>query len=348
MNDSIQHDVILFRQTLPFTPSDKQVLYIEDKYDDAINAFIRAHYDDLRAFCLQVGYDFCYLPLLSERLSQADYISYFTPYRSSVAQDVSFLSDYLNDYAKRGSDLRPAFICYSETRSNSRYYAFRALRLEVAGADLMHLAENYLSDLEEERRKYWDGLRFCNTTDASLYETDEYADEHFPDEVRRLMEDVRSKIDRLRQSGVNEMALRALLCPTVQLSRLRITPSYAILLPDYGNREIKMTPLVKAVFLLFLRHPEGIVFKALSDYRAELLRIYSRLTGRLSNEQVYQSIMDVTDPCKNSINEKCARIREAFVREFDDRLAQYYYVTGERGTAKKISLPRHLVVWETR
>ena len=40
--------------------------------------------------------------------------------------------------------------------------------------------------------------------------------------------------------------------------------------------EIKMEPLVKAVYLLFLKHPEGIVFKCLPDYRKELAELYKR------------------------------------------------------------------------
>lgn len=64
------------------------------------------------------------------------------------------------------------------------------------------------------------------------------------------------------------------------------------------------------------------------------------------NERAIQSIEDVTNPCLNSINEKCARIRGAFVGEFDDYMAKYYYIDGARGEAKKISLPHDLVVWE--
>ena len=59
-----------------------------------------------------------------------------------------------------------------------------------------------------------------------------------------------------------------------------------------------------------------------------------------------QSIEDVTNPLVNSINEKCARIRGAFVVQFDDRMARNYYIDGRRGEAKKIALPRELVVWE--
>lgn len=53
-----------------------------------------------------------------------------------------------------------------------------------------------------------------------------------------------------------------------------ITENYDIILPYYNDLHIKMEPLVKAVFILFLRHEEGIVFKCLSDYRDELKDIH--------------------------------------------------------------------------
>ena len=129
-----------------------------------------------------------------------------------------------------------------------------------------------------------------------------------------------------------------------KLSRLVITKDFRILLPDYYNMEIKMEPLVKAVYFLFLKHPEGIMFKFLPDYREELTQIYVNLKPNGMNERVLQSIEDVTNPTLNSINEKCARISGAF--QFDEKLARHYYIEGKRGEAKKIALPRDLVVWE--
>ncbi len=131
----------------------------------------------------------------------------------------------------------------------------------------------------------------------------------------------------------------------VKLSKLTITKDYKVLLSDY-NKEIKMEPLVKAVYLLFLKHPEGIMFKYLPDYREELMQIYVKLKPNGMNDRTLQSIEDVTNPLLNSINEKCARIRGAFVGQFDDHLARHYYIDGLRGEAKKIALPRDLVVWE--
>ena len=36
----------------------------------------------------------------------------------------------------------------------------------------------------------------------------------------------------------------------------------------------------------------------------------------------------------------------AFIDRFDEYLANKYFITGERGEAKKIILPRDLVIWE--
>lgn len=161
-----------------------------------------------------------------------------------------------------------------------------------------------------------------------------------------LLEDMDVRVQKLRAKGLNEWTFRSLFKTKAQLSRLVITKDYRILLPDYNDIEVKMEPLVKAVYFLFLNHPEGLIFKELADYREELLNIYKKLKPMGLNKRTIQSIEDVTNPLLNSINEKCARIRSAFVKEFDESLAKNYFVRGERGEAKKIALPRDLVIWE--
>ena len=163
--------------------------------------------------------------------------------------------------------------------------------------------------------------------------------------VEDMMSEVQILVEQLRQSGVGEVALQRLFRPTTQLSRMRVRYG-RIFLTDYNNREIRMHPLSKALYLLFLRHPEGISFSDLPDYRKELLRIYELMSGRDSREDIRRSIDDVTDPTRNSINEKCSRIKQAFLREFDDSIARNYYITGGRGEPKKILLPREMVTWE--
>lgn len=131
----------------------------------------------------------------------------------------------------------------------------------------------------------------------------------------------------------------------IRTSRLKICKDCTIELIDF-KKEIKMEPIVKAVYLLFLMHPEGITFKYLPDYREELADIYQKikpfgLTGRAA-----KSIENVTDPRDNSINEKCSRIRAAFQSEVDPTLLDMYAISGKSGEAKKVTLPRDLIIWE--
>lgn len=131
----------------------------------------------------------------------------------------------------------------------------------------------------------------------------------------------------------------------IKLSKLRITKDGTILLADY-QKEVKMEPIVKAVYLLFLNHPEGIAFKFLPDYRKELTDLYQEIKPLGLTERAIRSIEDVTNPLLNSINEKCSRIRAAFLSEVDSSLLEQYIISGKSGEVKKIALSRDLVVWE--
>ncbi len=131
----------------------------------------------------------------------------------------------------------------------------------------------------------------------------------------------------------------------IKLSKLRIAKDGTILLADY-QKEVKMEPIVKAVYLLFLNHPEGIAFKFLPDYRKELTDLYQKIKPLGLTERAIRSIEDVTNPLLNSINEKCSRIRAAFLSEVDSSLLEQYIISGKSGEVKKIALSRDLVVWE--
>ncbi|MDR3341124.1 MAG: hypothetical protein LBT25_13740 [Candidatus Symbiothrix sp.] len=129
----------------------------------------------------------------------------------------------------------------------------------------------------------------------------------------------------------------------IKLSRLYVDSGYNIYLPDYNNIAIKMTTLPKTLFILFLRHPEGILLKQLSDYEPELMEIYKVISNRENYEDMTGSIKRICTPLDKSINEKLSRIREAFVRCIAESYAEHYYVTGDRGEKKRIRIDRELV-----
>jgi hypothetical protein len=167
------------------------------------------------------------------------------------------------------------------------------------------------------------------------------SDEHYV----RLVKELKKVVSQLRKYGLTEKDILSLLQSGQPLLALTVSKDYRMYLGE-KRVEVRMEPLVKSVYLLFLRHPEGIVFKNLPDYRQELAKIYSEVRPWGLSDRALQSIEDVTNPLLNSINEKCARIRKAFAAVLDSGVVEQYYINGPRGGAKSISLPRDLIVWE--
>lgn len=160
-----------------------------------------------------------------------------------------------------------------------------------------------------------------------------------------LMEEIKERVRILMEYGVRETDIISYLFNKSMSPQLFISKNYRMFVGD-DRKEIHMEPLVKAVYLLFLNHPEGILFKCLPDYREELAIIYAKLRPWGLSNRALRSIEDVTNPLLNSINEKCARIRKTFLDLMDSNLAEHYYIKGTRGEPKNIALPRDLVIWE--
>ena len=183
-----------------------------------------------------------------------------------------------------------------------------------------------------------------------------------------IAEQLRTLVADLQAAGRQDLLLKAISVPVLEqlrlqaakgrLSRLMITRDYRFLLIDLDSKEIELQPVHKAVYLLFLAHPEGIEFKRLRDYREELLKYYMATARLMDKEKIIESVEHLVNPLDNAINEKCSRIKRVFNGLMDEYTASYYIISGhvEKRIAgsnriwyerlKTITLPRDLVVWE--
>ena len=167
---------------------------------------------------------------------------------------------------------------------------------------------------------------------------------HFNKDIARVVSEIDERIRYLKEKGLFHLlseTIAPMLLP--QLSRLHITDDYRIFLPDYRNMEIKMNPLSKTVYFLFLCNPWGISLNSLSYYHCELTEIYRLVSGRSNLDDMAESIRRLADPSDNSIYEKCSRIKRAFLQDLSDDIAKNYYVFGEINEPKRVSLSRSLV-----
>ena len=334
------------------------LIYVANEKCPELEVLFENNIDELNNWARPLKLQIVYIPAVFRTLYDEDVRSYRAPWSDGVSRGNMVVG---NDYMFR-------FLIHPEDREKMRhgfYYCDTEVRSDhyvntyiCHYYDLVPPSERSLSEqLEELRIKLYNEVYWlapclnCTVKNTAGDEPEDFADNQFNTQVYRediedLMEEIRERVEKLRQRGVAEHLLMELIHSQPVLSKLVITERYQIFLPDYQNMEIKMEPLVKAVYFLFLNHPEGLRFKDLPDYRGELTSIYMELKPNGLTDKVVKSIEDVTNPLLNSINEKCARIRGLFVERFDDSLAQNYYIDGMRGNPKKISLPRELVIWE--
>lgn len=354
--------VLLDCKTLPFTPEKDEVIYVNGTDDPTIDRFVSENLDAIVAAFKAHNFRFIYLPEQGNRLASDEAMWHYlrpdgTPHLSCQPQSLpnDYMLRFMAHPENRDKVCRPALLRLICRHDNTWMYSRYELRADT------------LRDISIDQLAHIVATKSARV--AIFYSPRNFrdADEDFDEEIEWLMRDVRHRINKLRQAGVSDVILASLLepQPEVKLSQLRITADHRIFLTDYDNTEIEMTPLVKAVFFLFLRHPEGIRIKNLIDCQDELWIIYGILKGRYDYpindipETVSfeveeflagppKNITDLCDPTCNSINEKCARIKEAFLLRFHESIANRYFITGERGELKRITLPRDLVVWETK
>ena len=187
--------------------------------------------------------------------------------------------------------------------------------------------------------------------------------QHSPEEIA---EQIRQLAEQLKMAGRKDLLLRAIGAPLLEelrieaarakLSRLQITKDYRFFLVDYNYKEVELQPVHKAVYLLFLAHPEGIEFKKLGNYREELTRYYMATAKLMDKEKIIEGVDHLVNPLDNAINEKCSRIKKVFLDMMDEYAASYYIISGHTQKRfegsnriwyerlKVITLPRELVI----
>ncbi len=142
------------------------------------------------------------------------------------------------------------------------------------------------------------------------------------------------------------------------LRRLHITERGKIILKGIKEKgiedvEIRLTPLQKSFYILYLRHSEGIEYKKVQDYKDELRSIYTTLADRGDNDDIERRLNEMCDPLDSTRrNNYSNKIYSAFAEVMTDAFATEYSIVGERGgrqargEARKIPLPRRYVTDE--
>lgn len=356
------------------------ILYLESKFHPEINEYLTLHYESINNKLNEVGKRLLYLPLALEKKADSlvNFIKYNHPnfeeqsiheidttISSSISAEI--LTNGLIESLSIPSDIPEC--CFIRCVQNSQFYSNESCEYSVFS--LILEKEELLAD----RIDFYFSMVGQKNDDSLVYYQKGTINQDDPDDAfyllgNKIESEFKATIDNIKKMNDDKLLFSSMeyiienlkdkhpeLCRKINktlfeslqnqqsqiISRLVIDDQYRILLPDYNNMEIEMGPLPKTIFIFLLRHPEGVMFKELRPHQNELIDIYSKVGNRLDMDQIKQSIKELTDPRSNSINEKCSRIKEAFISKMDESLAKYYFVTGSRSNPKGIQLDRSLV-----
>lgn len=313
------------------------IYYLEPEYCEPYHVYIRAHFHELSEMLRTKNRSFIYY----DQKPATEILSYNYPGEYRTAKTGGYftvdLTRRLFDRLKVLCPDKPMLLtdAYDRKRGQRKIICIFPDKPDDI-ARLLQNAEDHTV------------LNSLCTIEPAYKHSDEDADRDFSEIAYRLTMEVEKNIEILQRYGYDTLLREILDMHQPQLSRMEITADYRIFLPDYGNMEIKMTPLAKAVYFLFLDYPRGIMFRDLSkpEYMRKLNFIYKTLSNRSDYMKIQDSIFKISNHRNNSINEKCSRIREAFVSKFTDNLAATYYITGCRDTPKRIELDRKMITWQ--
>jgi len=131
-----------------------------------------------------------------------------------------------------------------------------------------------------------------------------------------------------------------------QKSRLEIRGyGMDLFLTDLGDLEVKLNPKEKAMYMLYLSHPEGISRSHLSDFKDELRSYYGRCSNLSSIESIEEAIEKMIDVTDNNMNEIMSRIRYKFRKLLGPYQSADYMINSTPEMIHTVNLDRALVTF---
>lgn len=169
------------------------------------------------------------------------------------------------------------------------------------------------------------------------------------DEVRRtnlqVARDILRQIEEVSQDGTVEIIFAddirkyIALLQEEGLSPLVVDSRLQIRLPLY-ELTLSLPPLAKSLYLLYMRHPEGLYRKQIADFEDELLSLYAACIGRRADDAMRRTIARLTDFSTKNADKQMARINKVFRGALAERAVHYIPTSSSRGERRRLDFDR--------
>lgn len=322
------------------------VIFVESQEHQDLHEIIEKEHTDISLLLEQRGHSFFYLPLVVNDLQRKQQtfkqmLAYLEPllsedqltliehdlkgFNSSSLSKEIFLN-YLND---RGFHIKqPAFLFKIDSLRPGKHQDFLILDI---GLDPLKTLEDFFA-LNDSVMKIQPMMTSKN-------------DQKY---LKLLTMDKGSHgAEEFQYTGFHKIIIDTLLKyhSTLGLSRLRVSPNGHLYLIDRNDAEVKIQSIGRALYILYLRHEEGIALTDLTDHREELMDIYAMTSDYGDEEKLKVAVDNLVNSVGNTINPMISRIKKALTALLGEQ-AKDYLIEGNSGEPKKIHLDRRMVIDE--
>lgn len=303
---------------------------IEGEGDKALNRYIRGHQKSIEKHLAQRGVRYAAFNIVHSSLFGTRSLKNLV-----LRQCPTLGKEELNSRVKeiKGKFKREAKSClmyiYGVTPTDDGRYSAEILCEDNFGRDGDYLTTLY---------KFLDNVVRC---DIARYSNGATTDTRF--RMPQEEEDELPRWDNSEYLGCDLLAdnLSCEKCNTV--SPICFDSRFNMSLPLYPQISIKLDPLPKALYILLLQHPEGIILKEIQDYEGELKKIYCTVSGRKNPTVVNRMFKALTDPSSNPLHKNLSIIRKCFLSKLRFDIASNYIPAHGRTKAHHIPIDSTLI-----
>ena len=183
-------------------------------------------------------------------------------------------------------------------------------------------------------------LTFSGSTSAHATTTMENIEMALPLGVTLMMDEdaasivaqIRNLLGQLRIKGITDKEIDTILTQQQKPGRAYINTQGKLVLPDEGGVQIKLTPMERTLYILFLRYPNGINADELWRYWDELCKIYGSQMIYDDKDLIEDAVEGICDEEKVTWYTNVSRIKRKVSDKLGKRAAEQYIIKrGEDG-----------------
>lgn len=195
------------------------------------------------------------------------------------------------------------------------------------------------SDSSDEHERQINLAEVRREEDITIYDV-ERDKKMYIDRISAIVLDYVTRFNEVPPMEQIEEVLRGkLTIKSEQTSPIVVNGDLKVILPAYNELELRFSPLLRTLYILFLCHPEGIVLKQIDDLRKEIEGIYLLIKPGGSDDLMRYSIDELCDPMSDSLRQKISKINRIIKCVIlNPELADHYLIKGQRGQAYSINI----------